>query len=523
MKHKKFLYFFLTSILLLLMCSCGQKEPSDPNALLFGDYEVCYKDSYIICSESSENVLITTFNFTNNSKEPASYGWNISEKAMQNDQEIESTYTNADIESYMEQPDNYLTEAAPGETLEVHTAHILNSMDPVTMTLSDYQKQDLHTFTIDLSKLTIIGEDTSEESEPDPTPAEEDLTEEPIEEPDEELPEDDTDVPAKDVVTDAKSQQFSNDAGTSIDVLREEITQTTTAVFGVAYVGYLPTDLSQKEGDAFAQWLSEEAAFLNTYYPFITEIDSDHTVGTEGNLYCIIARDYESAITVTATDTKEVLYHSENGDPILVFANWNEELRSQDIVITVTANNINYQWYPSLDQNGYPNLLIGPERELLSWDFSLSEETDDSPETLLADGWFGPDESDFGETIWWTDNEWNSVRYCLTFYGNANDSSDGEAVLECYFENDPHIQAEWQGWWRLEAESDQASRLELDLMLMDGVRKENFEPYSVISESYSALLSPSGTTLRIFLTEDTTNLPIFPDDGSSSKLVLSVR
>lgn len=366
MKHKKFLYFFLTSILLLLMCSCGQKEPSDPNALLFGDYEVCYKDSYIICSESSENVLITTFNFTNNSKEPASYGWNISEKAMQNDQEIESTYTNADIESYMEQPDNYLTEAAPGETLEVHTAHILNSMDPVTMTLSDYQKQDLHTFTIDLSKLTIIGEDTSEESEPDPTPAEEDLTEEPIEEPDEELPEDDTDIPAKDVVTDAKSQQFSNDAGTSIDVLREEITQTTTAVFGVAYVGYLPSDLSQKEGDAFAQWLSEEADFLNTYYPFITEIDSDHTVGTEGNLYCIIARDYESAITVTATDTKEVLYHSENGDPILVFANWNEELRSQDIVITVTANNINYQWYPSLDQNGYPNLLIGPERELLS-------------------------------------------------------------------------------------------------------------------------------------------------------------
>lgn len=59
-------------------------------------------------------------------------------------------------------------------------------------------------------------------------------------------------------------------------------------------------------------------------------------------------------------------------------------------------------------------------------------------------------------------------------------------------------------------------------MLMDGVRIENFESYSVISESYSALLSPSGTTLRIFLKEDATALPIFPDDGSSSKLVLSV-
>lgn len=328
------------------------------------------------------------------------------------------------------------------------------------------------------------------------------------------------DTSIKDTATAIGSQTFSNDAGTSIDVLREEISRS-TAVFGVAYIGYLFNNQSDEEVFDFDQWLYDEADLLSYYYPFITEIDTAHTIGTEGNLYCILARDYDTTITVTATDSNEVLYHSENGDPIFLFSNWNTDLHTADCVVTITpADQTSYQWLPSLDQNGYPNLLIGEERELISWDFTLVPDSYYRPESAIADGWFGPAKTDLGETIWWTSNEDDTIRFCFTFYKNANDCSDGEAILECFYENDISLQAQWQGWWRLKENPGQPSRLELDLMLMDGISKDTFEESTVISEAYAVLLSPSKEMLRIYLNEYNTLLPIFPDGNIPAELEL---
>ena len=65
-------------------------------------------------------------------------------------------------------------------------------------------------------------------------------------------------------------------------------------------------------------------------YPFIAEIDENHILGRAGHLYCIVPVDENATVAVnrvqwnekTQTDeVTEVLYRSESGEPVLLFAN----------------------------------------------------------------------------------------------------------------------------------------------------------------------------------------------------------
>lgn len=289
-------------------------------------------------------------------------------------------------------------------------------------------------------------------------------------------------------------QKFTNDAGTSIDVLREEIGGT-AAQFGVAYIGYFDSEVAGETGIDLSQWFSSAASPLNSYYPFVSEIDAAHTVGSDGDMFCIIAKDYEASVEVRDTGSDEVLYYAENGDPILILSN-------MDVVVTVTAaDGSAYHWEPELDESGYPQLLIGDEREIIFMDFTCTEPLNSfDADSLLDEGWLGM--SDIGLANdryglnWWFDSADGDSSYCLSFYLEENGNYDGEVLLECY-DSDNTMCAHWQGYWRIETELDRPSIIYMDMEFIGGEGMASSEVPEIIAGSYWAMIHPSGESLLL--------------------------
>lgn len=369
MKIRKIFVFLLASVLLLALSACSEKEASDPNCFDLGKYEIYYKGSCIMYSETGKDALVMTFDFTNNSKGTASYGLNVCEKLMQNGEEMESAYVITDMETYAGVSGDYFTTVEPGQTIEVSTSRVLNGMDEVTMTLSDLSGKRIYNITVDPSTLTRVENEYPGQSDSDEQSSSEES------------------------VAGTGSQQFSSEAGTSIDVLREEISQS-TAPFGIAYIGYFDSATADDSGIDFPQWFYAVTSALNENYPFVLEIDEEHIIGTEGFLYCVIAGDYNTSISVNSIDSNELLYRSENGDPVLLFCNHDGDAQKADTtVIITTEDGTEYQWEPTLDENmEHPKLLVGNERELLSWDFTLTpfQNMEFDLDSWLSEGWSGP-------------------------------------------------------------------------------------------------------------------------------------
>lgn len=317
-------------------------------------------------------------------------------------------------------------------------------------------------------------------------------------------------------------QAYSDEAQISISLLRGDVDEA-GAIFGVAYIGsYFPG------GTDYDEWFSSAAAALIAEYPFVSEIDAAHTVGSSGHLYCILARDYSTAITAQ-TSGGEVLYRAENGEPILIFCSRDGEGMLADTVITFsTAQGAVYQWSPRLDGMNYPELLIGAERQLLSWDFTCTFNTGFELTGWFNEGWLGPTElglagADVFEGMSWCirTTDGTDVGYRLSFYPNAARAYDGEVGLECFYGGDTAVQARWEGWWYLDTTPDNASVLHIDMMLMDGADAGAYEGASVISENYLVLISPSGERLLLVAEDEFPVLPLFPDGWRFGELSLA--
>lgn len=314
-------------------------------------------------------------------------------------------------------------------------------------------------------------------------------------------------------------QRFSNDAGTSIDVLREEL-ERAGALFGVADLGYY--EYIEQTGIELAQWLYGN--IVCSYYPFVYEIDEAHTIGEKGRLYCIVARDFDASLEVS-TPEGELLYRAKNGDPIMVFANLDGDVLKGDIAVTVTlADGSACSWQPRLDESGYVDLPVGNERELLGMDFAPIEDTGIDLDAWMSEGWSGVTALglayDEAGTYWWISTWDNSVSYCLSFYLCSDDVYDGTAVLECYYDGDTDLQAQWEGWWSMETQPDQPSRLYMELSLVGGADAAAFKKLEHITESYLTMVPPSGNNLLLIAENDEPRLPIFPEGVQVVELTL---
>lgn len=323
-------------------------------------------------------------------------------------------------------------------------------------------------------------------------------------------------------ITETGGQQFSDNAATSIAVLREEIGQS-TALFGVAYIGYFDGTFVDETGIDFGQWFYAASSPLTESCPFVSEIDADHTIGAAGHLYCVIAEDREATICVSRKGDKQPLYTAQNGDPILLFCNLDGDAQNADTVVTIkTADGTEYRWEPTLDDMGLPNFVVSEERELLSWDFTPIADTGFDLEGWIVEGWGGPTAAglawDSNGLDWWISTWDGSVSYCLSFYRNETDGCDGEAVLECFYADEPAVQARWQGQWRIDTEMEQPSRLHLELTLKSGADRAAFAYAATVSESYLAMVPQSGDYLLLVADAAGAMLPIFPDGVQAVEL-----
>lgn len=199
----------------------------------------------------------------------------------------------------------------------------------------------------------------------------------------------------------------------------------------------------------------------------------------------------------------------------MLFCNLNGNPQVADTVVTIkTSDGTEYHWEPTLDNIGFPNILVGDERELLSWDFTPIEDTDFDWESWFAEGWSGPTAVGLaydGNGTEWVVRTWdNSVTYRLCFYLDQSDKYDGEAELTCYYEGDSSVQAKWKGNWRIKTKAEQPSRLYLALTLTGGADRTAFQSASIVSETYFALIPQSGNDLLLVANDFDPLLPVFP-------------
>ena len=152
----KLLCLLLAALMLLSsLTACGKDKAKDSNLIKLGDYELLYKGACIMEDSDGNDAIVLSLDFTNNSKENASYLWSVDETLMQNGTELEVATVYTDYDTFTTVIENQFEEVAPGATLEVQTAFVLNNAsDKIEATFEELLGSKSGTITIDPSTLT---------------------------------------------------------------------------------------------------------------------------------------------------------------------------------------------------------------------------------------------------------------------------------------------------------------------------------------------------------------------------------
>ena len=121
----RLLCLLLSAAMLFGLTACSKGKNGDSQVIKLDDYELAYKSACIMADFEGKDALVLTLDFTNNSKDTATYFWCISETFTQNDQTLEYAVIYQDADDYSQVIDDQFTEVAPGETIEIKTAYLL--------------------------------------------------------------------------------------------------------------------------------------------------------------------------------------------------------------------------------------------------------------------------------------------------------------------------------------------------------------------------------------------------------------
>lgn len=159
---KKFLVFLLGTVLAVGLTACGsepaaEETPAEPATVsdsvkddtaeegtgTTGNYTVAIKNAQVVANSfDGSNMLVVTYDFTNNAEEPMSPMVGISAQAYQDGVQLESAadYGNPEVGELFEQSDNNVQQ---GTTIEAVCAFTLGeSTSPVEVTLADWTSFD---------------------------------------------------------------------------------------------------------------------------------------------------------------------------------------------------------------------------------------------------------------------------------------------------------------------------------------------------------------------------------------------
>ena len=335
-------------------------------------------------------------------------------------------------------------------------------------------------------------------------------------------------------------QAFSPEAETALGFLRDRIDFPAT-MFGAAYLGCVGGLFEEGFAAGFPAWLRETNEAMLSRYPFIAEIDENHIAGGAGHLYCIVPVDENATVAInrvqwneaTQTDeVTEVLYRSESGEPVLLFANLDGVAYEADTQVFITDNSGNTcEWFPSLDAMSYLAPCISETGDYLSFDFT--EYTwYDAPSGFaewLSAGWTGMTALGLAGSQrdgmgWITETMVGETdRYAyfsLRFY--PGDETGGTVDMEWVYEDSDDIEAMWSGFWTIQTVLDGPSYVTLSLSLVGGNSYETSDGPFYMSETYPLLISPSGTELLVGAGESGICLPFMPQSTTACVLTQAV-
>ena len=333
---------------------------------------------------------------------------------------------------------------------------------------------------------------------------------------------------------------FSQEAETSLEWLRDRIDFPTTR-FGAAYLGYVGGLFEEGFEAGFPSWLWETNEALLLEYPFIAEINEEHIIGGAGHLYCIVPVDENATVAInrvrwnekTHTDeVTEVLYRSESGEPVLLFANLDGIAYEADTQVFITDNSGNTcEWYPSLDAMSYLAPCISEAGDYLSFDFTKYAYYDAPSEFAdwLSDGWSGMTAlglagSQSDGMGWITETMVGETsRYAyfsLRFY--LEDETGGTVDLEWVYEDSDEFEEMWSGFWTIQTIPDGPSYVTLSLSLVGGNNYGVTDGPMYLCETYPLLISPSGTELLVGAGESGICLPFMSQSTTACVLTQAV-
>ena len=325
--------------------------------------------------------------------------------------------------------------------------------------------------------------------------------------------------------TQSAQDAFSQEAETSLGWLRDRMNFPMT-MFGAAYLGYVGGLSEDGFAAGFSGWLWETNEAMLREYPFIAEIDENHIIGRAGHLYCIVPVDGNATVAInrvqwnekTQTDeVVEVLYRSETGEPVLLFANLGGVAYEADTQVFITDSSGNTcEWDPSLDAMSHLAPCTSEAGDYLSFDFTEYAWYNAPSEFAgwLSDGWSGMTalglagsqstgmgwitETMVGETS-------RYAYFSLRFY--LEDETGGSVDLEWAYEDSDDFDEIWSGFWAIQTIPDGPSYVTLSLSLVGGNSYGVTDGPMYLRETYPLLISPSGTELLVGAGESGVCLP----------------
>lgn len=257
------------------------------------------------------------------------------------------------------------------------------------------------------------------------------------------------------------------DVSASLTSLRQAMIET-PELFSAAYIGLTDT---VDPVDPMT-WIKKKAPQLCEDLPFITAIPDENIIGDRyGELYCIVPADPDATLSVNLIDhegvSKQVLYRSESGDPVLLFCNQGGFVPDTEVFITDSEGR-NIVWYPQLDDEGYLYECYDLDGNLAVNDFTpYSERLNGEYEYYLNEAgfWKHPEEMDIANTSWeCTDYLMDGTErvYYLDILENTVNISWNDGIDE---ENHVYNDAPWKLKY-----VDGAAVMEIDLGNLDGIR-----------------------------------------------------
>lgn len=165
----KLLCLLLAVLMLFSLTACGKDKEKDSNLIKLGDYELLYKGASIMEDSDGNDAIVLTLDFTNNGKDNASYLWSVDETVMQNGVELETATVFTDYDTFETVIEGQFADVAPGATLEVRTAYLLqDTTSPVEATFEQFFGKKSGKVTIDPTTLSREDAASTETMATDP-------------------------------------------------------------------------------------------------------------------------------------------------------------------------------------------------------------------------------------------------------------------------------------------------------------------------------------------------------------------